>query len=273
MALRVDPAKQITPLPEEDNSPVGPRIEIGDFSGPLDLLYYLIEKHEIDLFDIPIASLTFQYLTFLSNAQELDMDIASDFLVMGATLVQMKSQMMLPSDRDKLNAEDPRDELVLRLLAYRRCKYIAERLREQEGLYAGAVFRVPENPAKLGLKPPDPTLQYADETEFQSERFIRAASTLQARNQARFQDLSEKMDYIVNREQMSIKEWIERLWTLLLTEREVSFDKTFPPDTGKEKRLTGFLSVLELLKQNRIFALQDRPFADIVIRKQEETLP
>ncbi len=271
MADERSTSRDILPLPEQaDLLPRGPDLTLGDFSGPLDLLFYLIEKNEIDLFDIPIASLTSQYLTYLEGVTDLDMDVASDFLVMGSSLVQLKSQMMLPKPPADIESQDPRDELVLRLLAYRRCKLIASELRRREEIYSGVVFRVPENPAHLGLKPPDPEALWADETDFSQVRFRQARAALVERNQARFQDLSEKMDYIVSREHISIKEWIDKLWQALLEEPEVHFDRMFPAAAGRSKRLTGFLAVLELLKQNKVSAKQTKPFADLIITRREE---
>ncbi len=271
MAEKAQASKDILPLPETDDQVSrGPELTIGDFSGPLDLLFYLIEKNELDLFDIPIAELTGQYLRYLEGVTALDMDLMSDFLVMGSSLVQLKSQMMLPKPEAASDGGDPRDELVLRLLAYRRCKLIAAELKRREALYAGVIFRVPENPANLGIKAPDPAIFYADETDFSQTKFRQARAALAERNHARFQDLSEKMEYIVSREQISIKEWIDRLWQTLLSEPVIHFDQMFPTNSGRGKRLTGFLAVLELLKQNRITAKQAKPFADLVISRREE---
>lgn len=268
LADRFDNIKEILPLPEQDREKIkGPELRLGDFSGPLDLLFYLIEKNEIDLFDIPVASLTAQYLTFLDDLEQLDMDMATDFLVTGATLVQLKSAMMLPREKTDNDKADPRDELVLRLLAYRRCKLIAAELAKREELYASVVFRLPENPASLGLTPPDPTAQYADETDFSAARFKRSREALRARNAARFQDLHDKMEYIISREQISLKDWIEKLWQILLAKTTVSFDEVFPARRSKQGRLTGFLAVLELLKQNRILVEQAMPFAEIRLSK------
>lgn len=242
---------------------------IGDFSGPLDLLIYLIEKNEIDLFEIPIASLTSQYLSFLENIETLDMDFASDFLVMGASLLEMKSRMILPRD-EKDAVEDPRDELVLKLLQYRRCKLLASELQKREEQYGQVFFRAPENPEIFGVEQKDKRLFFADESEFRSIQFDKARRKLQSRNQARFQDISEKMDYIVSREQLNLKVWIKDLWAKLRNSISLSFNKLFPMERGAKERLTGFLAVLELIKQNSVTAIQEGPFSDIVIRRRDK---
>ncbi len=261
--------KDILPLPDTgEERRKGPELKLGDFSGPLDLLIFLIEKNEIDLFDIPVAELTDQYLDYLEKEDEAAMDLASDFIVMGASLLELKSRMMLPQDREE-EEEDPRDELVLRLLAYRRCKLIADKLKERAALYAPVVFRLPENPAALGIEPFDPKLLYADESQFSAERFRSGREAVSARNAARFQDLSEKMDYIVSREQLNLKTWIKSLWSRLKHGITLSFNRLFPASKGRRERLTGFLAVLELLKQNRITAEQEEPFADIILKRRK----
>ncbi len=261
--------REVFLVPDHEEDMKLPQFRIGDFHGPLDLLIYLIEKHEIDLFDIPLASLTEQYLKYLEDLEGLDMDIASDFLLMGASLIELKSRMILPQDENNLS-EDPREELVLRLLAYRRCKLIAEELKQREQLYSGVYFRLPENPKNLGILAADRTENYADESEFRSKKFDIALKKVSDRNQARFQDLSEKMEYIVSRETLNLKDWITNLWTKLKVKAKLSFNQLFPAKSGSSQRLTGFLAVLELLKQNSIEAKQEEPFADIIITRSKE---
>ena len=109
-----------------------PDLKIDRFEGPLDLLFHLIEKNDIDIYDIPIAEITDQYMSFFQGMSAPDMEVASEFLVMAATLIQIKSKMMLPGIRSGLSAEDgedPREELVLGLLPYRRCQMLAHDLR------------------------------------------------------------------------------------------------------------------------------------------------
>ena len=109
------------------------RIQLAAFEGPLDLLMHLIEKNKIDIYDIPIAELTRQYMEHLNRMRELDMEIASSFLVMAATLLQIKSRMMLPQQsKEKETAEeDPRQELVARLLEYKKFQQVSELLQGQ----------------------------------------------------------------------------------------------------------------------------------------------
>ena len=109
------------------------RIKLEVFEGPLDLLLYLIKRDELNIYDIPIAQITDQYLGYLDMMQLLDLDVVGDFLVMAATLMQIKSKMLLPPDptEEEQEPEDPRDELVRRLLEYKKFKEAAETLHEK----------------------------------------------------------------------------------------------------------------------------------------------
>lgn len=252
------------------NETKGPELHLGDFSGPLDLLLYLIDKNEIDLFDIPIAELTNQYLEYLTSLTEVDLNNIADFLAVASDLVQIKSKMILPSYKEDGSSEDPRDELVWKLLLYRRCKLIARQLEEREERYSGVIFRkrLPDN--ELGIEVKDKTVFYTDASEFKSFRFDEAVQNIAARNQARYQDLSEKINYIVKRKHLSILDQINNLNTQLNKHSIINFNNLYSKSESKAELLTGFLAVLELLKNNEIIATQKEAFADIILSKNND---
>ncbi len=238
----------------------GPQLELGDFSGPLDLLYFLIESQKIDIYDIPIASITAQYMAYLSGLDSLDMDLASDFLVMAASLLDIKSRMLLPRKCDE-EVEDPRQDLVLKLLEYRRCKLIAERLRREEELIAGSRRRLPSTAQDLGI-----VLERVPEQEEQScrpERFWRAAQAVERRNGLRFQDLSERLQHILRRERVSLRSKLRQIWRKLCERGSFYFSELFPYASSRAERVTGFLALLELLRGGRIEAEQRDNFSAI----------
>ena len=252
------------------NEAKGPELHLGDFSGPLDLLLYLIDKNEIDLFDIPIAELTNQYLEYLTSLTEVDLNNIADFLAVASDLVQIKSKMILPSYKEDGSSEDPRDELVWKLLLYRRCKLIARQLEEREERYSGVIFRkrLPDN--ELGIEVKDKTVFYTDASEFKTFRFDEAVQNIAARNQARYQDLSEKINYIVKRKHLSILDQINNLNTQLNKYSIINFNSLYSKSESKAELLTGFLAVLELLKNNEIIATQKEAFADIILSKNND---
>ena len=244
-----------------------PSLKIDDFEGPLALLFHLIEKNDVDIYDIPIAKITDQYMTYLKDMKNLDMEVTSDFLVMAATLIHIKSRMLLPGKNMKSEEmeEDPREELVVRLLQYRRCRVVAGELKERYSLYSPAFVRLPESPKSLGIKLPPP-IQLLQESAFQD-----AVSSVSNRNQIRFADISSKIMHILKRDKISVKDKIKLLWSKLLSKKNVFFHEVFATkDSTRLDRITGFLAVLELLRNDKIDAKQKRPFEDILLIKKNK---
>ena len=127
------------------------RFKLEKFEGPLDLLLHLIERDKIDIFDIPIVQITAEYMDYITTMEEEDLDLVSDFLVMAATLLEIKSRMLLPKEVDEETGEevDPRAELVARLLEYRKYKYMAEQLENQEDQAELYFYKPPTIPKEV----------------------------------------------------------------------------------------------------------------------------
>jgi len=246
-----------------------PELKIRQFEGPLDLLFHLIEKNDIDIYDIPIADITDQYMVFLKDMDSLDMEVASEFLVMAATLIHIKSRMLLP-DRKALvssDEEDPREELVIRLLQYRRCKMLAQDLRGRYKDYADCLCRLPSTPASLGI-----SLQHPPQ-EFDPGFFQRSISSVCARNEMRFADLSAKITHILKRDKVSVRDKMKLVWQKIISGGKIFFHEIFPAaGTTKIEKIVGFLAVLELLRGNQITAEQARPF-DVILLSEKRDRP
>ena len=189
---------------------VKPEIKLRQFEGPLDLLLHLIEKNDVDIYDIPISTITSQYMDYIESMQDFDMELASDFLVMGATLVSIKSRMMLPGMQAALVAGDdvvdPREELVISLMRYKRCRVFASDLKERRDKFDGARFRYASTAKQLGI-----TIEPAPQT-FSVEEFNDAVATINDRNQMRFTDITSKITHILKRDKRSVKERIKSIW-------------------------------------------------------------
>ncbi len=238
-----------------------PELKISQFEGPLDLLCHLIEKNRIDIYDIPIAQITDQYLAYLAGLDELDLDLASDFLVMASTLLHIKSRLLLPKKEqgDRIDIDDPREELVLRLLEYRRCKTLAGDLRGRHEDYSSCRYRLPETPQRLGISPA------IDQERLNWERFLDACRHLTSQNQIRFQDQSERLIHILKRDKVSLKEKMRLIWRSVAMKTRLFFSEIFPAGrTSRSEQVTGFLALLELLRLNKIRATQDRPY-DVIL--------
>ncbi|ANE48010.1 segregation and condensation protein A [Paenibacillus swuensis] len=246
--------------------------KLQSFEGPLDLLLHLIDKSEIDIYNIPIAEITEQYLSYLHSMQELELDVTSEFLVMAATLLSIKSKLLLPKppvmdyEMDEYFDDDydPRAELVQKLVEYRKYKGIAEHLREKELERSLIYSREPEdlspfipdikeNPVK-GLHVTDLMIAF--------QRALKKAAAQHSVARIRRDEISvkDRMKDVVN--------WLRERGGKLL------FSKLFAREMGREEIVVTFLALLELMKMKQISCYQNKLFDDIVIHSKanrEET--
>lgn len=242
-------------------------LKLSDFEGPLDLLLHLISRNKIDIYDIPIAEITSQYLAYLDQMKELDLASASEFLLMAASLTQIKSKMLLPTDKiDGDIEDDPRDELVLKLLAYRRCKVIALNLENRFSEYSTCAFKIPETLKSLDI---EFEKKEFDLSTLARDKFDEACLDIEKRNAARYQDLREKHAYILRRERYSLKEAVGSLFSHA-KKRVHFFFNSFVSRKNKLLTITQFLALLELVKQNLIHVKQEKNFSDIEIELNRE---
>lgn len=246
-------------------------LKIADFDGPLDLLLYLIAKHKIDIYDIPITELTDQYMTFLQEAKNLDLESATDFLLMAATLTQIKSRMLLPLDKIDEDEEyiDPRNDLVLRLLQYKRCKQLALNLQTRYETYALSIERQAMSKQALGIK--DKKQELSDE-QVSLAKLQAAIANMVKRNGEMYQDLSEKLQYILSREKISLKKRLLKIWDKVKNNGILNFS-TLLGKSGKEERITYFLALLELIRRQMVLVEQKNFASDIrVVQNQNAEL-
>ena len=228
-------------------------IRLDAFEGPLDLLMHLIERNKIDIYDIPIATLTEQYMEYLAKFKEFNIEVASEFLVMAATLLQIKSRILLPKVK-KIEAEeeeeDPRQELVDRLLEYRRFKEVSDILdqlaQEQEKMF----FRPPADLPAHYLPPENM------EVGLLWEAFL---TVLEANEVPQVS--------LVKREVFSVQDkMVDILAMLGKSGGEIRFSEAFSHSGTKSEVITTFLALLELIKVKRIAIRQPQSFAEIYIK-------
>lgn len=246
---------------------VKPDIKIRQFEGPLDLLLHLIEKNDFDIFDIPISTITGQYMDYIESMKEFDMEMASDFLVMGATLVSIKSKMMLPGMMAALGSgedvTDPREELVISLMRYKRCRVFASDLKERREKFDGARFRYASTAKQLGI-----SLKPVDQT-FSVDEFNDAVALINERNEMRFTDITTKIKHILRRDKLSIKERIKTIWRSITGKGKILLSSLFKKDAEKMDKVVSFLAVLELVRDNKINVEQDKNFGEITIEEKK----
>ncbi|WP_304975796.1 segregation/condensation protein A [uncultured Acetatifactor sp.] len=234
------------------------------FEGPLDLLLHLIEKNKVDIYDIPIVEITAQYLDYIRQMETNDMNVMSEFLVMAATLIDIKCRMLLPKEVDEEGEEeDPRAELVQKLLEYKLYKYMSLELRDRQVDAAKNLYREQKLPPEVALyKPPLDYDQLIGDMTL--SRLHEIFKTIIRRQE-------EKIDPIRSRYGNIEKEEIDMDVKLLYVEayarehRHFSFRRLLEKQASKMEIIVTFLIVLELMKTGRISINQENLFDDIMI--------
>ena len=252
MPFAVVEGEPITELPRDLYiPPYALEVFLEAFEGPLDLLLYLIRRQNLDILDIPIAEISRQYVQYIELMKEIQFELAGEYLVMAATLAEIKSRMLLPRSADGEEEEDdPRAELVRRLQEYERFKKAAgdidalERL-ERDVLQASA--EVTERAVVTKL--PDITLK---------ELLIVFKEALERSNMF--------AHHHVQREPLSVRERMSNILVTLQTERYVDFQRLFDPREGRVGVTVTFLAILELIKETLIDVVQTEPFGPMHIR-------
>lgn len=240
------------------------KIKLDIFEGPLDLLLYLVKKDHLNIYDIPIAKVTEQYLGYLDLMQLLDLNIAGEFLVMSATLLQIKSKMLLPVDETaqrEEEEEDPREELVRRLLEYEKFKEIAETLRQREAEQK-EVFKRPK--AEI-----EKEIENNKEVYFEASIF----DLINAFSQA-LKDVPKEVFYEVIKDEFTVEEKIHTILHLLLVTPAARISELFSKAKNKIEIIVTFLAILELIRMREIVARQSEAFQDIeILRNKENIVP
>lgn len=244
-------------------------VKIDSFEGPLDLLLHLINKLEIDIYDINVAEITEQYLDYVHAMQVLQLDVASEFLVMAATLLAIKSKMLLPKHEEDLldddlmyePEEDSREELIERLVEYRKFKEAADDLKEME-LERGLIFtKPPSDLSDFSLNKEENAKQELDVSLYD---MLAAFQKLLKRKK-----LQTPLATKITRQEIPIENRMEEIVGFLRNKKgRISFDELFPIAT-KSHIVVTFLAILELLKRRQVFVEQEGNFADIFVMGKE----
>lgn len=230
-------------------------IKLDQFEGPLDLLCHLIDKHELDIYDIPIALITEQYLAVLYDLQPLDLDLASEFLVMGATLLEIKSRMLLPqkdAGDSETRWEDPRTELVERIVEYRRYKEAAQHLQELESLFGQRYYKEPEDLDSLLDRNSDALKELNLDTDLLVEALKRVLDKMD-----RIDTHREIYFNTMRRDPFTVEEKMGWITDRLAINRTMRFMALFEEDTSRLEVITTFLALLELLRGGKVKVRQD----------------
>jgi segregation and condensation protein A len=229
------------------------RLEI--FEGPLDLLLYLIKKDHLNIHDIPMTLVVDQYLQYLDLMKLLDVNIASEYMVVAATLISIKSKMLLPVEAAKEEDQlDPREELVKRLLEYEKFKEAAEFLKTKE---RERVKYIPRT-----LADPDKKEFYLEASIFDLINAFKSA----------LKEVPKDIFFEVLKDEFTVEQKIHDLLHLLVVKEKISIDELFSRSRSKIEIVVTFLAILELIKMREIAAFQDELFGSILIARRENVV-
>ncbi len=235
------------------------KVTIDNFDGPLDLLLHLIKEQDIDIYDIKIEEITKQYLDYIKKMKDLNLSVASEYLVMASELIEMKSKMLLPKkekqEEDEYE-EDPREVLIKRLLAYKKYKEVTSEFKNLE-LTRKSVF----------TKEPDNLSRYAKEEDINEDLgvddLINAFNILMKKK-----ELDKPLATKITKKELSVSEKVKKIKDILKVKKKMNFEEVFEVQS-KEEVIISFLSILEMVKKKEILLTQEGNFKSIIISLRE----
>lgn len=230
------------------------RVDLGVFSGPMDLLLYLIKKEEVDIYDIPISKITHQYLTYLDMMRTLNLEVAGEFILMAATLIRIKARLLLPRDESEPEEEDPRDELILALIEYRKFKEAGDILKDKALTEEQNVIPPPlagKTQTRIDLSPA-------------TTLFDLLAAFKQVMTTRRVEVVHEVVP-----EEITIEDRIDAVLLALKDKEWATFTELFDSYQKRMIAVVTFIAILELARTRRIMIMQSRPFSELRIYRGE----
>ena len=242
--------------------------KLDKFEGPLDLLLHLIDKNKVDIYDIPIVEITQQYLDYVSQMEREDLNIVSDFLVMAATLLDIKSRMLLPREvNEEGEEEDPRAELVARLLEYKRFKMMALELSDMEESAQGVLFKAPTVPKEVArYEPPVNLDELLDGLTL--AKLQRIFDQVLKRQQDKVDPIRSNFGTI-KKEPVSLETRVLDVMRFARQHRRFSFRQMLERQGDRLEVVVTFLAILELMKIGKIHLTQEHTFDDMEIEIRE----
>ena len=239
-------------------------VKLEVFEGPLDLLLHLIEKNKVDIYDIPIVEITRQYLEYVSKLAEENLDLASEFLVMASTLIDIKCKMLLPKEVDEDGEEiDPRADLVQKLIEYKMYKYAAIELKDMQ-LYAGkSLYKEPTIPEEVAkYQPPVDLDEILKDVDLNKLKEI--FDTVIKRQIDKIDPVRSKFGKL-EKEEVTVEEKLETVTDYAREHKHFSFRTLLGSQKSKMQTVVTFLAVLQLIKEGILIVQQEHAFDDIMI--------
>ena len=236
-------------------------IKINNFEGPLDLLCHLIDKNKMDIYDIQISQITDQYIDYLNEMEELNLEIASEFLVMASTLLYLKSKNLIPKQGEEEEEELTEEELIKQIIEYKKYKEISKKLRKNYIEYSNRIFKQEEK-----IKFPKQELEEEYEKEIISNTYLK----LIERNSSKINQNAKNIEKIAITETYTVASKVKEIFRALIKQKKFVFNKLFSiKKKDKKEVVTAFTGLLELSRRNKVITKQEEQFGDITVEKRK----
>ena len=237
-------------------------IKIENFEGPLDLLIYLIEKNKMDIYDINLAEITDQYIEYLNKMEEMNLEIASEFLIMASTLLYLKSKKLLPKQEEE-SEELTEEELIRRIIEYKKYKEITKIFKEKYSIFSNIIEKNQEE-----IKLPKRNL----EKNYGKDIIPKVYKVLVERTNQRLNKNAKNIEKIALVENYTVASKVKEMFKVLVKQKRFVFNKMFSiKQKNKQEVVTAFSGLLELSRRNKVQTSQDEIYGDIVVERKNIT--
>ena len=234
------------------------KVKLENFEGPLDLLCHLIDKNKMDIYDINLSKITDQYIEYINDMEKMNLEVTSEFLVMASTLLYLKSKNLLPNQVED-EKELTEEELLQRILEYKRYKEITKTLREMSANSGNTVFKLPEE-----IELPKQKL----EKEYKKEVIPEIYAEIIEKNASRLNQNAKNIEKIAITETYTVADKVKTMFKELLHHKKFVFNKLFSSKKcSKPEIVTAFTGLLELSRRSKVLTSQDELFGNIIVEK------
>ena len=234
-------------------------IKIDNFEGPLDLLCFLIDKNKMNIYDVNLTEITDQYIEFLDTMEEMNLEIASEFIVMASTLLYLKSKNLLPKQEEE-EEEITEEELIRRIIEYKKFKEISKTLKENYKIYSNRFYKGQEE-----IKLPKQKL----EKDYEPEKIPEVYRLLIERNSVKINQNAKNIEKIALVDKYTVAEKVKEMYKILIKQKKFIFNKLFTINKKeKQEVVTAFSGLLEMSRRSKVETSQEELFGDIVVEKK-----
>lgn len=237
-------------------------IKIDNFEGPLDLLCYLIDKNKMNIYDVNLTEITEQYIEYLNAMEEMNLEIASEFIVMASTLLYLKSKNLLPKQEDE-EEEITEEELIRRIIEYKKFKEISKVLKENYAIFANRFYKNQEE-----IKLPKQKL----EKDYGPEKIPEVYKLLIERNSVKINQNAKNIEKIALVDKYTVADKVKEMYKVLVKQKRFIFNKLFAVNRHeKQEVVTAFSGLLEMSRRDKVQTEQEELFGDIVVEEKKKT--